>query len=290
SKGCLPTRLRLQQRHVSCPLLCPVCNQENEDDWHVLFGCEISKLARQAAGILQQTEARLQHITSASQLIHTICSTEDKETAGMFAVLAWVLWNNRNNIVWNGTNEPGRSLGIKARVLWEEWSSVQQVQQGQAHSAQQQHIIRWQAPDPGWYKCNVDAGFHQAINKTSTGWVLRDDMGRFVMAETTWMEGNCSIMEGECIALIKALEKLSQRGVSKVIFETDSKSVVDAVHRLHSGSSEFSFLIRHVNNIMLCNPNFKVKFTKRQANMVAHTLARAAISWPRRCDFETLPI
>ncbi|PNX71244.1 ribonuclease H, partial [Trifolium pratense] len=290
SKGCLPTRLRLQERQVSCPLLCPVCNQENEDDWHVFFGCEISKQAWQAAGILQNLEARLQHNNNANQLIHTICSTEDKETAGMFAMLAWVLWNNRNNMVWNDTNEPGRSLGIKARVLWEEWNSVQQVQQGHSRHEQQQHTTRWQTPDPGWYKCNVDAGFHQAINKTSTGWVLRDDRGRFVMAETTWMEGNCSIMEGESIALIKALETLSQRGISKVIFETDSKSVVDAVHRLHSGSSEFSLLISHINKIMLCNPNFKVKFIKRQANMVAHTLARAAISWPRRCYFETLPI
>jgi hypothetical protein len=40
----------------------------------------------------------------------------------------------------------------------------------------------------------------------------------------------------------------------------------------------------------LCsNPNFVVKFIKRQANMVAHTLARAAISWSSCCTFELLP-
>jgi hypothetical protein len=32
-----------------------------------------------------------------------------------------------------------------------------------------------------------------------------------------------------------------------------------------------------------------VKFSKRQANMVAHMLARAAISWPRRYIANTLP-
>jgi hypothetical protein len=32
-----------------------------------------------------------------------------------------------------------------------------------------------------------------------------------------------------------------------------------------------------------------VKFIKRQANMVAHTLARVAISWSRRYIVNTLP-
>jgi hypothetical protein len=25
----------------------------------------------------------------------------------------------------------------------------------------------WQRPPHGWYKCNVDAGFHKKLNKTS---------------------------------------------------------------------------------------------------------------------------
>ncbi|PNY01265.1 pentatricopeptide repeat-containing protein, partial [Trifolium pratense] len=98
SKGCLPTCMRLQEKHVPCPLLCPVCNQHNEDDWHVLFECETSIQARQSAGLVHTIESRLQQNTNASQIIHMICSTEDKTTAGMFAMLVWTLWNNRNNL------------------------------------------------------------------------------------------------------------------------------------------------------------------------------------------------
>jgi hypothetical protein len=47
---------------------------------------------------------------------------------------------------------------------------------------------------------------------------------------------------------------------------------------IRGGISEFSFLISQINNILFCNPNFEVKFIKRQTNMVAHTLARAAIA------------
>jgi hypothetical protein len=50
SKGCLPTRLRLQEKHVPCPLLCPLCNHAVEDDMHALFSCDVSKNAWQASG------------------------------------------------------------------------------------------------------------------------------------------------------------------------------------------------------------------------------------------------
>jgi ribonuclease HI len=82
---------------------------------------------------------------------------------------------------------------------------------------------------------------------------------------------------------------MEQHGITHVIVESDSKSVVDAIKHVSGGSSEFSFLISQINNILSCNPNFVVKFIKRQANMVAHTLARAAISQPRRCTFDILP-
>jgi ribonuclease HI len=97
-------------------------------------------------------------------------------------------------------------------------------------------------------------------------------------------------VEGESIALLEALKVMEQKGYAHVIFETDFKCVVDAIHHLRNGSSEFSFLISNTNNILSCNQNFMVKFIKRQANMVAHTLARAAISWSCRCTFETLPL
>jgi hypothetical protein len=64
--------------------------------------------------------------------------------------------------------------------------------------------------------------------------------------------------------------------------------VVDAIRHSRGGNSEFSLLIYHTVNLLLCNPNFMVEFIKRQANMIAHSLARAAIFWSRRCTFETL--
>ncbi|CAJ2647461.1 unnamed protein product [Trifolium pratense] len=205
-KGCFPTRTRLQERCVPCPLICPLCEQCNEDDWHVLFNCNDSAQARQAAGLEQVIAARLQHFTTAPEVILAMCHGEDKNTAGQFAMLLWILWNNRNDKVWNNSKEPGRSLGIKATQLWHEWFSVQNMQQQNPIPIEQQQSSIWQKPPMGWYKCNIDAGFYNELNKTTAGWCLRDHLGRFVRAGTSWKDGKFSLVEGESARTTRSYE------------------------------------------------------------------------------------
>jgi ribonuclease HI len=246
--------------------------------------------ARQVAGLDNVIAPRLLHHNNVKDVIFEVCAGENQQIAGAVAVLLWSIWNNRNNCVWNEIKETGRSIGFTAWQVWHDWYTVHHIQQ-QAGSSQQQHqSLEWQKPDTDWYKCNVDAGFHNAINKTSIGWCLRNCRGSFVLAGTMWKDGICSIVEGESIAILEAMKVITQKGISNVIFETDSKSTVDAIHALRGGNSEFCSFICHIQNVLSCNQNFLVKFIKRQANMVAHTLARAAIAWASRCIFETLPL
>jgi hypothetical protein len=56
------------------------------------------------------------------------------------------------------------------------------------------------------------------------------------------------------------------------------RTLVDAIQHVHDGVSEFNLIVRQINNVLLANPNFMVRFVKRKANLVAHALARAAIS------------
>jgi hypothetical protein len=65
-----------------------------EDDWHVVADCTVSMQARQAASLDMQLMSRFQNAMSARELIFDICSHEDKDTAGMFAMVVWSLWNN----------------------------------------------------------------------------------------------------------------------------------------------------------------------------------------------------
>jgi ribonuclease HI len=98
-----------------------------------------------------------------------------------------------------------------------------------------------------------------------------------------------TVAEGEAMALLEAMCEAISGGWSNIVFENNSKIVVDAVHTNHQGNSEWSSLISSVKLLLHCHTNFEMKFTKRQTNMAAHTLARAACSWPSRTYFNSVP-
>ncbi|PNX75247.1 cytochrome p450 [Trifolium pratense] len=99
---------------------------------------------------------------------------------------------------------------------------------------------RWLPPSPGFLKCNVDASFYDAAGVTRWGWCLRDHRGRFVLAGTNLYQGRLSILEGEAMTREEAIEEAINRGLSHVIFESDSKIVVKALASRQGGPSEFS--------------------------------------------------
>jgi ribonuclease HI len=301
-KECLPTRMRLRSRHVQCPLDCPLCFAEPEDDWHLFFNCESSNEAWSAMGIEQILHPRLNLFHNVRDFIFNICCHESEQVAGKMAMLLWTIWQNRNNIVWNDNKLNARQVGLQAAQAWNEWAMVQGfledqqqplvLQQQTAPVAQQQAgsvMHQWQPPLPGYLKCNVDASFYNTARGTGGGWCLRDHRGRFILAGTYFINERLNTMEGEAIALKEAICEVRQRGFSHIIFESDSKIVVDAITTTHVGTSEFSAVISHIKSLLLLCPNFEVKFVKRQANMVAHSLARAAYSMPSRCIFESVP-
>ncbi|XP_045802642.1 uncharacterized protein LOC123896275 [Trifolium pratense] len=109
------------------------------------------------------------------------------------------------------------------------------------------------------------------------------------VAGTAWDIGSHSIIEAEAMAMLEAMKAAIHLHMERISFESDSLIVVKAVHAKHSGSSEFNLLIDNIKNLLVLNPKFELKFVKRQANSVAHLLAKAANSWTRRCLFYVIP-
>jgi ribonuclease HI len=288
-KGCLPTRVRLQEKHVQCPVICPLCELEEEDDWHVIYGCESSKIAWHGAGLLDVIAPYNQQNCTVKECILHMCRNASRSDAGKAAMLIWILWSNRNNCVWNHEKETEQQLGYRSLCLWFEWSIVQREYYGDVHQVPQQQLI-WQPPPRDKLKCNVDVGIHNEERKSSNGWCVRDHRGNFIMGGSSWINGRCSSNEGETLALLEAMTTLQFRGYNDVIFETDAQNIVGAIRSRKQGISEFSVIINKIKCLLSLCPGFEVKLIRRQANRVAHTIARASLSWPRRHIFDVVPL
>ncbi|XP_058733989.1 uncharacterized protein LOC131605677 [Vicia villosa] len=251
-RDCLPTRVRLRQRHVPCVPNCPFCDNDFEDDWHVFFGCLDAISSWRAAGLYDVIFPRLHSFSDAKSVIIDICSKEDRNLAGRVA----------------------------------EWFSAQQVRHTDGNH---ENPLQWNPPPNGFFKCNVDAGFNRQLGTTKRGWCLRDDHGDFIIAGTAWDGGTLSILEAGALALKEAIQGVITQHLGHVLFESDSQLVVQSLRSNAHGTSEFNFIISSIKLLLLDFPHFEVKFVKRQANLVAHTLAKAANSWTRRMLFDEIP-
>ena len=84
------------------------------------------------------------------------------------------------------------------------------------------------------------------------------------------------------MGLREALSWIKQLGFERVIFETDSLQVVQALQNRYVDFSAFGALIKDCLSLLQVEHYFYVVFTKRQNNVVVHILAINAI---RHTDF-----
>jgi ribonuclease HI len=194
-------------------------------------------------------------------------------------MMLWSIWPNRNNTIWNQKSLSANEIYNMAQRELHEWQTAQHhKKRGSVHTATQ-HVQHVQFD----YVCNVDASFDQARGSTSFGCCLRDMEGNFVAAYTGWCPAYMRIYEGEAYALLEAMNWIRQRGHNRVLFQSDSQVLTNAIMTNIRGMSEFHIVILNIRQLMIESSfNFEVKFLRWQANMAVHYLARASISYANR--------
>ncbi|XP_058759302.1 uncharacterized protein LOC131632582 [Vicia villosa] len=180
-------------------------------------------------------------------LLLDICSKEDKEVSGRLAVMIDVIWNNRNDYVWQNEKDDATTLGVKAIQIWNDWF---QAQDNSTNNARAQQALVWSAPSVGWLKCNVDAAFNNNNDTTNRGWCVRNHLGNFIYAGTSWDPGILPVFEAEALALKEAILGAISSHLEFVTFESDSQIVTQAIHSNRKGNSEFYLIIESIRSLL----------------------------------------
>ena len=68
--------------------------------------------------------------------------------------------------------------------------------------------------------------------------------------------------------------------MSSVIFESDRKLLIDTINSNSTPNNEFGDIISRCKDLLSSRNNFIVSYVTRQANMIAHNIARASLSHP----------
>ena len=187
------------------------------------------------------------------------------------------IWLGRNNKVWENKTTPG-SIVTESCFRWvNEWREARsQVKdnRSQTQLAVDGNSRKWNPPDHGMLKINVDASWFEGADTCSVGMVLRDHEGNFIEGRNMTLPQTSTVFEAESIGVKEALSWVSSRGERKVIVETDSKLTADAINGHRECLLEVGHVIDHCKIILLDLPEVTVKHVRKQANKVAHGIAR----------------
>ncbi|XP_062081298.1 uncharacterized protein LOC133786098 [Humulus lupulus] len=135
----------------------------------------------------------------------------------------------------------------------------------------------WIPPEEGCNKVNTDAGLFESKGCYSFSCVARNHHGQWVEAIFQCRRGNVTPELAEAIAIKEALSWIKDSGWQKVTLESDCLLVVQALRSPSHHSSYFGRIIDVCKSLLASiKPRVvNVKFIKRSANNVAHSLARS---------------
>ncbi|XP_058754812.1 uncharacterized protein LOC131627973 [Vicia villosa] len=141
-------------------------SEEDEDEWHVFFGCVSTSQSWRAACLSSIIYPRIQTFYDAKSLIFDVCSREDRRDAGKFDVLLESFWRSRNDVLWQDDREDAIRIGLQAYHNWYDWFLARNEHNVCATS---NNSVDWIPPMIDQVKCNVDAGFNNVGGTTNRG-------------------------------------------------------------------------------------------------------------------------
>ena len=209
--------------------------------------------------------------------------------------IMWSIWKARNMKLWQQVSDSSVTILERAKHLLEGWRNVNRKQSPTSQNLTPNSVhgdidIRWMEPWSDRFKCNVDASFSNASNNVGVGMCIRDSTGNHVRSKILWVSPLCSLDVGEALGLSHAIWWIRELQFDNVDFEVDSKRVADYFNKGRGDVTEFGSIMDSC--IQFCSSyltNSHVEFSRRQANEVAHELAKTTTSSTSLCIFNEIP-
>jgi ribonuclease HI len=138
--------------------------------------------------------------------------------------------------------------------------------------------VKWEKPPVGRFKLNWDVAFDKIGQCLGAGAVIRDHNGHVCVAKSLKIEGNQTPIMGEALATVAALEFCKERGIHDVILKGDSVQVVQAINEVGSNMSPYGHVVGDIKFLLLSFRSWMVRHVKKDANQVAHGLAKIGLT------------
>ena len=277
-RNAIPVRRRLSSKGLHIPITCPMCMQDIEHMLHLFYDCKFAQECWNHVGLVYDWS----QVEVAQEWLLQKLSTANMDELLKICVVLWGIWYWRNKKVWDGKLVTSKFAMDSSFRLHAEWVQARKKADAASVDGREEMRIadkpctRWIPPATGTLKLNVDASVFPGANQFNIGMVLRNHAGEFITAKNQNFAGEVSVFEAEAVGVREALSWLKdmQRQEDEVIIESDSQLTVRAIHTNNLNYLEIGEVIESCKQLLRSFCRVSLVFIRKNANKVAHELAR----------------
>lgn len=266
----LPVRSLLKYRHLIEEDLCPRGCGSAESQNHAIFGCPYLRDLWAESGC-----ESYRAIANAAPITEALISLQDVDMAVRIkgAFLAWVVWSERNALVFNDAITPFPILLDRVnRLVAENGAYTKNIYPSRTPSACLSPRV-WVAPLPGITKLNVDASL--AVE----GWVglsvvARNSDGEVQFAGVRKVRACWAADLAEAKSIEMALRLAKRFGLQEIVVESDCQVVINRLSKKTTFLAAIDLVLQNIISSCDCFVSIVWSHVKRDGNFVAHHLAK----------------
>ena len=150
STSSLPTLLALRSKNVDVSVMCPVCNGSPEDILHALVKCSHARSVWCQSSLRDLSGS----VDSFGGWWQQVMKRQRSQGACMSGMIVWSIWNNRNDLVWNGSRKPNALVIIIAHDSLIHWQLACANHHTCSQISVEDRVYTWRKPENGWLKCS----------------------------------------------------------------------------------------------------------------------------------------
>ncbi|XP_062014420.1 uncharacterized protein LOC133730938 [Rosa rugosa] len=269
-KGILPTRAALAKRVQLPDVRCVYCSNGVEDSLHLFKNCEALKAFWKHGSLNLQPG---KHPTTLLDIwFWDMINALDGENLEYFLMALWVVWMERNNMVWKGSYFNIINMHAWATSFLNDYKKLHERQGRKARRAP----IKWTCPPRGRLKINIDGSFCVETGSGGVGVVVRNYEGMCMATFARTVQYAESAIHMEAEALKAGLLIAIQQDWKEIEVESDCVNLVSALHVDGDDFSDIGRILDNYRRYVNAFNFFNFQHICCEANGVANRLALLA--------------
>ncbi|XP_010507236.1 PREDICTED: uncharacterized protein LOC104783832 [Camelina sativa] len=257
ASGALPVLERLNSRGMKLDPLCETCGMEGESINHLLFECSFARQVWAVAGFpLPENGFDKISIYQNLHLVFSICKNVQLslQIKRYLPWILWLMWKNRNNLVFEGNVYLITDLVKKIREDAEEWFQAQKLDEKEETSS--------------WDKDKAISG---------AAWVLRNSEGTVLLHSRHSFALIRSKEKAALQSSLWAMESMKSLHIPRVIFALENAEL-EGVKNRPSAWPNYKLQAEKLALALSFISDWKAICETRKANLGAFLIAKSVTS------------